>query len=74
MKNYPSKSNLYLNFCLAFWVRNIPVDTGRKFNVHKTFRRGPGRLIYVLTSYLRSTYVLCLRDASFESIIETTLK
>ena len=25
-----------------------PVDTGRKLNVHKTFRRRPGRSIYVL--------------------------
>ena len=24
-----------------------PVDTGRKLNVHKTFRRRPGRLMYV---------------------------
>ena len=23
-----------------------PVDTGRKLNVHKTFRRRPGRLMY----------------------------
>ena len=28
-------------------VPNIPVDTGRKLNVHKTFRRRPGRLMYV---------------------------
>ena len=25
-----------------------PVDTGRKLNVHKTFRRRPGRLLNVL--------------------------
>ena len=32
----------------------IPVDTGRKLNVHKTFRRRPGRLLNVLcTSNLR---------------------
>ena len=23
----------------------IPVDTGRKLNIHKTFRRRPGRLL-----------------------------
>ena len=34
------------------------VDTGRKLNVHKTFRRCPGRLLNAL---LRSIYVLCLR-------------
>ena len=27
---------------------DFPVDTGRKLNVHKTFRRHPGRLLYVL--------------------------
>ena len=26
----------------------LPVDTGRKLNVHKTFRRRPGRLLNVL--------------------------
>ena len=33
-----------------------PIDTGCKLNVHKTFRRRPGRL------NVRSIYVLCLRD------------
>ena len=28
-----------------------PVDTGRKFNVHKTFRRRPGRLFNVLCTF-----------------------
>ena len=28
-----------------------PVDTGRKLNVHKTFRRRPGRLLNVLCSF-----------------------
>ena len=28
-----------------------PVDTGRKLNVHKTFRRRPGRLLSVLRPY-----------------------
>ena len=27
---------------------NNPVDTGRKLNVHKTFRRRPGRLLNIL--------------------------
>ena len=35
----------------------IPVDTGHNLNVHKTFRRRPGR---IRTSYVRSVYVLCL--------------
>ena len=28
-----------------------PVDTGRKLNVHKTFRRRPGRLVNVLCTF-----------------------
>ena len=30
---------------------NIPVDTGRKLNVHETFRRCPGRLLNVLYTF-----------------------
>ena len=43
-----------------FWetVIDRSVDTGRKLNVHKTFRRCPG---VFWTSYGRSIYVLCLR-------------
>ena len=29
----------------------IPVDTGRKLNVHKTFRRRPGRPLNVLCTF-----------------------
>ena len=29
-------------------LNRYPVDTGRKLNVHKTFRRRPGRLLNVL--------------------------
>ena len=28
-----------------------PVDTGRKLNVHKAFRRRPGRLLNVLCTF-----------------------
>ena len=28
-----------------------PVDAGRKFNVHKTFRRYPGHLLNVLCTF-----------------------
>ena len=28
-----------------------PVDTGRKLNVHKTFRKRPGRLLNVLRTF-----------------------
>ena len=30
---------------------SYPVDTGRKLNVHKTFRRRPGRLLNVLCTF-----------------------
>ena len=30
---------------------SFPVDTGRKLNVHKTFRRRPGRLLNVLCTF-----------------------
>ena len=30
---------------------NYPVDTGRKLNVHNTFRRRPGRLLNVLCTF-----------------------
>ena len=29
----------------------IPVDTGRKLNVHKTFRRRPGHLLNALCTF-----------------------
>ena len=37
------------------YARDNPVDTGRKFNVHKTVRRRPGRLLNLLC-----TLNLCL--------------
>ena len=36
--------------------RNAPLDTGSKFNVHKTFSRCPGRLLNVLYTLI---YLLC---------------
>ena len=32
-------------------VQHYPVDTGRKLNAHKTFRRRPGRLLNVLCTF-----------------------
>ena len=32
-------------------VSHHPADTGRKLNVHKTFRRRPGRLLNVLCTF-----------------------
>ena len=46
--------------------RNAPLDTGSKFNVHKTFSRRPGRLLSVLYTLL---YLLCPIDLfDFSSI------
>ena len=36
---------------LVFCVNNIPVDTGRKLNEHKTFRRRLGRQLNVLYTF-----------------------
>ena len=44
---------------LAEEISTYPVDIGHKLNVHKTFRRRPGRLLN--TSNVRSIYVLCLQ-------------
>ena len=30
---------------------HLPIDTGRKLNVHKTFRGRPGRLLSVLSRF-----------------------
>ena len=42
----------------------LPIDTGRKLNVHKTFRRRPGRLLNVLCTFnLRPVSIgLCKYD------------
>ena len=45
--------NIYNCYMASFTI--IPIDTGRKLNVHKTFRRRPGRLLNVLCTFnLRS--------------------
>ena len=36
---------------IAHSLALFPVDTGRKLNVHKTFRRRPGRLLNVLCTF-----------------------
>ena len=59
------KINTRLKYCLRYLMittgkektvyRNqllsLPVDTGRKLNVHETFRRHPGRLLNVLCTF-----------------------
>ena len=44
-------SILILNFEQVSYVLVIPVVTGRKLNVHKTFRKRPGRLLNVLCTF-----------------------
>ena len=36
---------------LFFNISTYPVDTGRKLNVYKTFRRRPGRLLNILCKF-----------------------
>ena len=35
----------------SLYYIKYPLDTGRKLNVHKTFRRCPGRLLNVLCAF-----------------------
>ena len=52
---------------------HFPVDTGRKLNVHKTFRRCPGRLMYVqFASYVYGVSFLRIR-ANFIRATRLTL-
>ena len=41
---------LYYFACHSHFIR-IPIDIGRKLNLHKTFRRLPGRLLKVLCTF-----------------------
>ena len=51
-------------------LANYPVDTGRKLNAHKTFRRRPGRRLNVLCTFnlrpvpVRYTYMLSYYEYS----------
>ena len=49
-------------------VSTSPVDTGRKLNVHKTFKKRPGRLLSVLCTFnLRPVSTGFMGDFSFLS-------
>ena len=41
----------YTTYGLIVNFKICPVDTGRELNVHKTFRRRPGRLLNVLCTF-----------------------
>ena len=45
-----ASGNIFL-FCIITNYNNVPVDTGRKFNVHKTFRRRLWRLLNILCTF-----------------------
>ena len=42
---------VFLRDLLSHDLRRVPIDTGRKLNVHKTFRRRRGRLLNVLCMF-----------------------
>ena len=49
-----------------------PIDTGRKLNVHKTFRRSPGRLLNVLYTFnLRSVSTGKCKEHFYNEAITT---
>ena len=49
----------------------IPVDTGRKLNVYKMFRRRPGRLLNVLCTFnLRPVSTGMWTDVNVKNILQ----
>ena len=40
-----------MQILITIFISDIPVDTGRKLNVHKTFRRRPGHLLNVVRTF-----------------------
>ena len=67
---------LFRSICNSFFTTYsdvqglpFPVDAGRKLNVHKTFRRRPGRLLNVLCTFnLRSVSTRFLCSNSWVSV------
>ena len=49
--NWNKAHALYRETCKLFWSSAVLVDTRRKLNVHKTFRRRPGRLLNVFCTF-----------------------
>ena len=50
-KSYLSKEYRFYHCSVWCPLKSYPLDTGRKLNVHKTFRRRPGRLLNVLCTF-----------------------
>ena len=72
------RDNFYVFYpSLYLFLKSIPVDTGRKLNVHKTFRRRPGCLLNVLCTFnLRpvSTGMNCFSSYFFINNLWSGLK
>ena len=49
LKSYAKFRGKHL--CQSLFFNRVPVDTERKLNVHKTFRRHPGRFLNVLCTF-----------------------
>ena len=58
-------------YCMIF--KHFPVDAGRKLNVHKTFRKRPGRLLNVLCAFSLRPVSMGLCAASILQIIHMKL-
>ena len=53
--------------------KHFPVDAGRKLNVHKTFRKRPGRLLNVLCAFSLRPVSMGLCAVSILQIIHMKL-
>ena len=69
---WPHFSNLFFAELLIICNKAaIPLDAGRKLNVHKTFRRRPGRLLNVLCTFnLRPVSRGILKNKKLIKILE----
>ena len=54
--------------------RRFPVDAGRTLNVHKTFRRRPGRLLNVLCTFNLRFVFMGLLAKSFSMMVNGTMQ
>ena len=72
MINYTYVKSICISRVISL-VCKYPVDTGRKLDVHKTFRRRPGRLLNVLCTFslrvVSTGYEVHTRPRIFETSI-----
>ena len=55
-------------------IATNPVDTGRKLNIHKTFRRRPGRLLNVLCTFKMQNAKCRCQSTGFYMITASIMK